>query len=448
MRESKSGVKTQVADHSPSRRDVLKATALGLGVPLLGALSSGCSDGNLQEEAQQVGQPQRLANLPTQFSREEGNRRWERVREMMNQEGFDCLLTPAGRGDAQADSRYLTQIGTASWVIFPAEGPVIAVVDNGGVERWKERQDWVTDLRPAEDGQWSPPLIEVLRELKMERARIGVSRLVGVLRDHEGTVTFTTLDQVRQAFPNARFESATDQMMRIKLLRSQEEIDVMEKAAAAGELAIQAMIQTARPGLQHQEVWIEMFRAVVEATGEQPSRLAVRAGYEANTSTGGPMFEVLKAGQVMNQEIGASVLGYMAQVNHSICIGQPPPEDWETAAQYCRDVFYELVDWIQPGKLLMDLCRLYVEKASARGDEPYLGVLVHTCGFGDGPRMGATRTETVDLVIEPTMVFTLKPRIVIKGAQPTAQFGDPVLVTESGARRLGKRELEVLTVGV
>jgi hypothetical protein len=39
------------------------------------------------------------------------------------------------------------------------------------------------------------------------------------------------------------------------------------------------------------------------------------------------------------------------------------------------------------------------------------------------------------------MVFTIKPRVPIRGTRPTAQFGDPVLVTDSGATRLGTRAL-------
>jgi hypothetical protein len=62
--------------------------------------------------------------------------------------------------------------------------------------------------------------------------------------------------------------------------------------------------------------------------------------------------------------------------------------------------------------------------------------------------MGYTRTETTDLVIEPSMVFTLKPRIPIKGTRPAAQFGDPILVTANGARRLGQRKLAPSAVGV
>lgn len=49
--------------------------------------------------------------------------------------------------------------------------------------------------------------------------------------------------------------------------------------------------------------------------------------------------------------------------------------------------------------------------------------------------------ETTDLIIEPTMVFTVKPRIIIPGVTPSVQFGDAILVTENGARRLGRRPL-------
>jgi Xaa-Pro aminopeptidase len=198
----------------------------------------------------------------------------------------------------------------------------------------------------------------------------------------------------------------------------------------------------------HKDVWLAMFTALTGATGETPSRLAVRAGNEANTSTGGPMLEVLQAGQIMNQEIAGRVLGYMAQVNHSICVGGPPPADWADAGKYCVDVFHELVDWIKPGKRFIDLCQQYVQRAKARSPElSPTWVLIHTCGFGDGPRMGYTRSETTDLVIEPSMLFTLKPRIPIKGTRPAAQFGDPILVTESGARRLGRRTLAPVTAG-
>jgi len=421
------------------RRDLLRAIPLALGAAAGGARTLDA----LAPPTTGLEPAQPLAGLPTQFSLAERDRRWARVRAMMQREGFDCLLTPAASGEGDADSLYLT--GHRGWVVFPQSGAVTLVRDGDD----EGAVPWVSDVREADNGLWSPPVIGALQERKLDTARIGVGRLDGVLRNGEGDVTATTLDRIRSAFPRARVVSAYDLLMRVKLVRSTEEIAVLEHATAAGERGIAAMIESTRPGAQHKDVWLGMFTALTEATGETPSRLAIRAGNEANTSTGGPMLETLRAGQIMNQEIGARALGYMAQVNHSICIGGPAPADWQSAGQYCLEVFRELVEWIKPGKSYMDLCRLYVDRVKARDSQiSPTWVLIHTCGLGDGPRMGLTRTETPELMIEPGMVFTIKPRIPIKGVRPAAQFGDPILVTENGARRLGKRALWLVSTKV
>lgn len=415
--------------HAPD----LTRRALLTGAGLVAALP-GIAAANAQTPTASGG---RLQGLPSRFSTAERDRRWSRVREMMRREKFDCLITPAARGgDAAADSRYLTQ--HEGWVVFPLEGRVTLITDRRDPPR---PDDWVSDVRSTRDGLWSPLVIDALRAAKMERERIGVGRLVDAPRSIEGDVPFTTLDRLRRALPNARFDSATDPLVRIKLRRSEEELALLEKVAEASERGLDAMVRAARPGAWHKDVWLAIFTALHEATGVPPSRLAIRAGAEANTSTGGPMLERLESGQIMNQEIAAQALGFMAQVNHSIVIG-PSPAQWDATAKYCIDVLHELVDWIRPGRRFMDLCRLYAERAVARtpGLSP-TWVLVHTCGLGDGPRMGAGRSETTDLVIEPSMVFTLKPRIVIQGVSPSVQFGDPILVTEKGARRLGRRPL-------
>lgn len=418
-----------------SRREVIHAST-GLAAASLAVAAPGAP----ATQSEPLGP---LPNLPRSFSKAERDLRWRRVREMMRREGFDCLLTPDAEGEGGADSRYLTQ--RAGWVVFPESGRVILIGDSGDRGRGSEAQ-WADEARAAEDGAWSPPIIEALRELKLERARIGVGRLSGVLRNLEGDVNFTTLDRVRKAFPNARFESAADPLMRVKLLHSPEEVAVLEQATAGSERGLATLLRAARPGRSHVDVWLEVYSALTSATGEAPTRLALRAGDEANTSGGRPLRETLQSGQVMSQEISSRLLGFGSQVNHSFCIGSPAPADWAGAAQYCIDVFHELVEWIRPGKRVMDLCKVYADKAKARSPElAPRWVLVHTAGLGDSPRMGLLRTETPDLVIQPTMVFTLKPRILIKGAQPTAQFGDAVLVTERGARRLGKRTLDVIS---
>ena len=75
-----------------------------------------------------------------------------------------------------------------------------------------------------------------------------------------------------------------------------------------------------------------------------------------------------------------------------------------------------------------------------RGDI-FRGVVIHSGGNNDGPRWGPGRKEALDAVFQEGMVFTIKPRIPIKGVEaPAAQFGDGVVVTATGTRRLGKTD--------
>ena len=136
-----------------------------------------------------------------------------------------------------------------------------------------------------------------------------------------------------------------------------------------------------------------------------------------------------------------------------MCVGRPEPTNWESAFNFNLELFEELVDWAKPGRSFTDYSAFYQQKIDQRiatvGGRRYAGVVFHTGGaLGDGPRMGWGRDdENSDLLIEPGMVFTIKPRVPIPGLDtPNCQIGDGVLITENGAERLGRRKLEPITI--
>jgi Xaa-Pro aminopeptidase len=197
------------------------------------------------------------------------------------------------------------------------------------------------------------------------------------------------------------------------------------------------------------DLWFSVFKTLLDASGEAPAGISIRAGHEANTARGRPLNEALQAGQICGQEMAGSVLGYASQVNHSFCVGPPAPANWESAFKYCVEVFHTLVDAAKPGLSFHEYSEIYRRKVEEKGTA-WWGVVFHTGGAdGDGPRMGPDRDdENSDLIIQPGMVFTIKPRFAIKGVEaPSAQIGDPVLITETGAERLGRRKLELITLG-
>lgn len=386
-------------------------------------------------------------NMPKGFSKNEMERRFKKLRAWMNREKFDCLIIPR-RPDGNADVKWVSE-SNANWAVFPADGTPTLIFRGGDDSRSVEENSPVEfDLRVSRFKR-SQVIIDRLRELGMERARIGVGNLSGQMRNDEGGVSYITMTNVMNAFPKATFESAVPLLMEVKLERGPEEIEVLRLASRVSELAIRAIVETAAPGVVQRDVWFEVFKTLLNASGEEPQRLSIRGGGEGNTAGGRPLDERFVAGQICSQELAAQVLGYASQVNQTICVGTPAPAHWESAMKYCIEVFHALVDAARPGLSFQEYSEIYQKKVEERGTA-YWGVVFHTGGAsGDGPRMGPNRPdENGDLVIKPGMVFTIKPRFAIQGVEtPSAQYGSPVLITDTGAEQLGVRTPEVITLG-
>jgi Xaa-Pro aminopeptidase len=455
-----------------SRRDLLLGASSGVAISLAGTALPAWSQSSQSGATADRAAPIRSispASMPKAWSSEEFRRRWQGVRQGMKESHFDCLIVPQhstqamihDRQDGDADVQYLAGI-PAGWVIVPVEGKIIAISSRIGSLLADKRPipgivmttlfaDNAPDIEVRfsnEEGLWSPSIIDCLKELKMDRARIGVGSLANIFRNTEGSVTYTTFDRVRQAFPRAQFESAADILWRVKLVHSAEEIAVLEKATEVSELGVQAMVETARPGTIHRDVWLKMYSAMVQASGERPWRLSISARGSGNASFGFPLDEIFSSGQILGQECSGSVLGYGSQVNHSVLLGSPAPADWASAGQYCLDLFQTLLERIAPGKSIKEFCDFCGEKLKARGVVRPGGVLIHSSGLADLPRCGPGRMEGGDdLVFQAGMVFDLKPSVPVKQTPTPAEFGDSILVTEKGARRLGKRKMELMTLG-
>lgn len=432
-----------------SRRKLIQGASAGIAASLLTPAASGWA------QAERAGGSQKLPaimpeSLPKAWSTEEIHRRWAAVRAKMKEANLDCLLVCqhhpgemiTERQDGDADVEYLTGIALPfKWVILPIEGKVTALSTNQikGAREEKLSQERGIDVRVVD--VWSTGIIDAMKEANVTQGRIGVTDLVDASRQTEGEVTYTTYDRVLKASPGAKFQPASYLLDGVATLHSPEEIAVLEKTTQVGELGLQAMFETARPGVMQRVVWLAMFNAMVNASGERPFRVSVRADGAGNSALNRPLEEVMRAGQVLSQECSGCVLGYGSQVNHSVVVGSPAPADWDAAAKDSLDTFEEMVAAISPGKMVKEICAPYDKRLAARGDKPG-ALVIHSGGLGTLPR-GGSAGAVGQIVLQAGMVFDVKPAFRLKNGG-TAQFGDSVVVTESGARRLGKREMKVV----
>jgi len=92
----------------------------------------------------------------------------------------------------------------------------------------------------------------------------------------------------------------------------------------------------------------------------------------------------------------------------------------------------------------------YIAPARAQGLEP-LAVPLHGRGLGeDLPVLNVASLDSpvMQTAIQPGQVFVMGPRLGTPDGCKILAWGDTVAVTESGARRLGKRSSEPIVAAL
>jgi Xaa-Pro aminopeptidase len=251
------------------------------------------------------------------------------------------------------------------------------------------------------------------------------------------------------ALPKAQIYGENEVLNQARLIRGPEEIAVIQKCTAANEAAIRVMFESARPGVRQQDVWFAMNDVLTREAGSWPARLSVTFDGSGNESLGMPYPDRIRDGALCSQEICSRVQGYRAQCNHTFKVGTSGPADYPDAMRATMDVYSEMVAWMAPGKSIDELLDRYAALCAQHGAQDRSGVVYHSNGLGnDFPRLGPRLARGTDgrLPLQPGMTFTLKPVLRFPSGT-TTQFGDPVEITTTGARRLGTRPLEPVIVG-
>ncbi len=400
-----------------------------------------------------------MGSIPV-FSTAERDQRWSRLRETMRRQRLDAIIALPNSShwdQFQADVRYITQVGgnsTEAAAVFPLEGEVTTVLRGEmDIAWWEVQQDWVRDLRPSRRA-FSGPVAERLQELGLQRGRIGVSGLEGLVRSPEGVVVWGMFEALRRQLPDATFVDATQTMQEARAVKSQEEIDFVRRAAALAESAVDRMLSMARPGVSERQIYGAMVETMIAGGGEIPSMILWGVGQQPPWPHRMLTDRVLKAGDIINNEIEAKWAGYIAQVVAPCSIG---PFDATSRQVFETSVklFEDLCAFMRPGVSFMDIQQRYIANVLDAGFDGG-AALLHGRGLGeDRPLMWGHRpVEDESLRLEAGMVFILKPAVFPKGTRDlvfqhgeTVEYairaGDTVAITATGAERLGRRALRL-----
>lgn len=273
------------------------------------------------------------------FSLAERDRRWQALREGMRQRNLDTLLlygSDVFLGYGMANVRYLTQIGGhhGGFVIFPQAGPPVVFNapphEHHPYNAWLTAQNWVDDIRP---NRGIPGVVEALHTLGFDRARIG---LVGYRTALAlAAMPYPAFQALRDALPHAELLEATEVVDGLRLIKSAEEITMLEQAGAIARAVIETLIRTARVGVRENTLVAEMMRTAIDAGGEPQLFTMLTSGQPGDGSQrqyllhgicppNGPTRRPLERGDLVISEFHCSVAGYLSATEFSLSVGPAP----------------------------------------------------------------------------------------------------------------------------
>ncbi len=387
------------------------------------------------------------------FSRAEYERRYNNIRKMMRARNLDCLLIIGGSaayGRLWFNFRYVTNMmgkaEMANYCFFPKDGDPCLVVRPGHSLSGAMLARTVARNVIVGTPNVLGAIVNEIEERGYDKGRVGI-----VEYDPYTSIPKNHWDFFTASLPQVEFVFATKEFIAMRLLKSPEEIEALEKSAELGDAGIRAMQERVKPGMTEGEVFGIVHAAVLKAGGEMGM---IQLGScsmldpDINDQRPRPVERVIGDRDIINNELGIFYNGYEAQTGKPVVTGEPTAE-YKEMFEIALEGYRRLVPTLYAGKSSAD--SVAAMKFILDTDcEFYGGFLQGMLGANPRhePQIGFDRIQSSEdrflygpdgkLVYEAGHVFTLQMHIVDKQHTRGLFLGDFFAIEEKGPRCLNK----------
>lgn len=382
----------------------------------------------------------------------ERDRRYAAVRKQMAARSLDAIVLwgwPTMWDFYTANARYLSSIGgnaEFNVVIFPAVGEPTSIVQAPTVlDGWRAAQNWVSDIRPRSK-TWAHSVGSRIKELKLERGKIGMDGLAGPL-DPDGWLPQAVYGELVALLRDASFVSLDDMLEKVRAIKSEEELGILRKAAALGDLMLSTCRETARPGVKECEVYAAMMQTMVANGGEEPTLFLWNCDrYPYPHPFRVPTTRKMEKGDLIICEMHPKFGGYFTHVERTYCLGEPEQEQLEIY-EGCLAAYRCGLEHFGPGKTISTALMAVKDEIDARGLAICeAGIHGHGLASLEYPRFRhhalAADREAIKAIgdrFEPGMVFAFNIDLLDpnwRQGKTGCVFAETIEITPTGARRM------------
>ncbi|MFF3286061.1 M24 family metallopeptidase [Streptomyces sp. NPDC003023] len=376
------------------------------------------------------------------FSDAEMERRLAHLRKVMADQGIDvALLTSYHNIKYYSDFLY-TSFGRPYALVVTHDEQITVSANIDAAMPWRRTfgdnvvyTDWQRD-------NYIHAIREALRRRAVTPGTIGVE---------DDSLPLDLRNKFQAAFADAELVDIAQAAMRGRMLKSAEEIALIKEGARIGDLGGEAVRAAITEGVPEYEVALAGTRAMVREIARAFPHTEIRdtwVWFQSGINTDGahnwPTTRQVRRGDILSLNCFPMISGYYTALERTLFYGEPDARSlrlWEINVEVHR----RGLELIRPGISCAEIARTLNEIYTGHSLLPNrtfgyghsFGVLSHYYGREAGLEL----REDIETVLEPGMVVSMEPMIMVPEGQPGAggyREHDILVVTEDGAENITK----------
>lgn len=273
----------------------------------------------------------------------------------------------------------------------------------------------------------------------------GVIRM-GIEFDH---VSLDFQTQLKSEFPDVEFVDVAGPSMWMRAIKSAEEHKLIREGTRICNVGAQACIDAVKVGVPEYEVSIASTNAMIREIGKSfpfvelmDSWTWFQSGYQTDGAHNPVTNKKVESGDILSLNCFPMIFGYYTAIERTMFCQSATNANidlWEKNCEVMRVGSDMIKSGIKCSQIALELNELYrtwdLLKYRSFGYGHSFGVLSHYYGR----EAGVEFREDVETVLEPGMVVSMEPMIMIPEGEPGAggyREHDIFIVTENGAENI------------
>ena len=379
------------------------------------------------------------------FSKEELSKRKTNVLQSMQEENLDAILM-----FRQESMYWLTGYDTFGYVFFQTlvldkNGNIILLTRAPDLRQAQNTSN-IENIRIWVDKEGTKPtedLKNILDELSLKGKKIGVEYEAYGLTGRNALRLNKSLENYCEV------EDQSELITKLRVIKSQEEIHYVKKAAELADSASDEAWKYTKAGASEAKILAEMQKAVLEGGGDYPANeYIIGSGHNALLCRYQSEKRILSNEDQLSIEWAGTFKHYHSAMFRTIPIGRANSKHVKMH-EACVEALKNCEKKLLPGNKVGEVFDIH---AKTFDDLGYKKARMNACGYSLGSTFSPNWMDWPMLytgnpyIIQPGNVFFMHMILMDSDNKLAMNLGETYLVTKNGNERLGKQKLDLVVL--